>query len=63
MLNPFVIFATGEAVLAAGRVGRKVREGQARSLGTWGKVVGDVVRDGKIVVFVLGMWSVFGGLT
>ncbi|KAL1959291.1 hypothetical protein VTO42DRAFT_2478 [Malbranchea cinnamomea] len=58
--NPFVVFMTGEVLLAGMRVGGSVRDGKGRDAKLWVKVLGDVVRDGRIVVFVLGMWSLWG---
>lgn len=57
--SPFVVFMTVEVVLAGIRVGGRVMDGQGRDAKMWLKVLGDVARDGKIVVFLLGMWSLF----
>lgn len=57
--NPSMVFATGEVVLAGMRLGRKVKDGEGRGVRTWLRVLGDVVRDGKVVVFVLGVWALF----
>lgn len=59
--NPFVMFMTLEAVLAGIRVGGRVKNGQGRDPKMWMKVLGDVSRDAKILVFVLGMRALFGG--
>lgn len=59
--NPFVMFMTLEAVLAGIRVGGRVRDGQGKDARMWLTVLGDIARDGKIVVFLLGMWSLFSG--
>ncbi|OJJ49058.1 hypothetical protein ASPZODRAFT_91284 [Penicilliopsis zonata CBS 506.65] len=58
--NPFLAFLTGEMVLGGGRA--VLGKGDAWSMGV--KTVGDVMRDGKIVllVFGLGSWW-FGGWT
>lgn len=54
--NPFLVFTTGELVLSSVRMA--VQRGQSGLLGRVSQcmaVVGDIVRDGSLVVFVLGI--------
>lgn len=52
--NPFVIFVTGEMVLSGTRLLMRSRNGGA-GLGVWVQLVRDVIRDGSVVLFLLGM--------
>ncbi|KAK2746586.1 hypothetical protein FQN55_005574 [Onygenales sp. PD_40] len=56
--NPFILFMTGEAVLSGTRIMTRARDGQLKNVRTWIQLLGDVVKDGRIAVFVLGagMW-------
>lgn len=53
--NPFVVFLTGELVLSGGRILMRSRDGGVAGLGLWVQVLRDVIRDGSIVLFLLGM--------
>lgn len=54
--NPFLVFTTGELVLSSARMAMKSRDGGGLvRLGVWAEMVRDAVRDGSLVVFVLGM--------
>ncbi|EEH08164.1 conserved hypothetical protein [Histoplasma capsulatum G186AR] len=56
--NPFILFLTGEVVLSGTRALTSAREGQLRNARAWIQILGKLVRDGRIAVFVLGagMW-------
>ncbi|PGH07388.1 hypothetical protein AJ79_06290 [Helicocarpus griseus UAMH5409] len=60
--NPFVLFMTGEVALSATRVLTRARDGQLKNARAWVQILGEVLRDGKIAVFVLGagMWLLGG---
>ena len=54
--NPFLVFTTGELVLSSARLALKSRDGGGLVRpGVWAEMVRDAVRDGSLVVFVLGM--------
>ncbi|KAI9931361.1 hypothetical protein ASPWEDRAFT_34056 [Aspergillus wentii DTO 134E9] len=53
--NPFLFFTTGEVMLSGARMAIKSRAGARAGLGTWIQLGKDVVRDGSLVLFVLGM--------
>ena len=54
--NPFLVFTTGELVLSSARMAMKSRDGGGLVRpGVWAEMVRDAVRDGSLVVFVLGM--------
>lgn len=57
--NPFMLFVTGELLLSGGRVMMR-REGGI-GLGTLVSVLRDVVRDGSVVLFLLGMGTWWHG--
>ncbi|KAJ5606036.1 hypothetical protein N7510_008817 [Penicillium lagena] len=50
--NPWTVFVTGELVLSGGRV---LLAGKQGGLGMAVQLVRDVIRDGSLVLFVLGM--------
>lgn len=52
--NPFVVFVTGEMVLSGARILVGSRGGGA-GLGMWVQIVREVIRDGSVVLFLLGM--------
>ncbi|OAX84563.1 hypothetical protein ACJ72_01062 [Emergomyces africanus] len=56
--NPFTLFITGEVVLSGTRVLTHARDGQLKNARAWIQLLGELVRDGRIAVFVLGtgMW-------
>ncbi|KKZ68014.1 hypothetical protein EMCG_06356 [[Emmonsia] crescens] len=56
--NPFMLFLTGEVVLSGTRVLTRARDGQLKNARAWIQLLGELVRDGRIAVFVLGagMW-------
>jgi hypothetical protein len=53
--NPFVVFMTAEFLLSGTRVLATARAGQLGSMRSWIRLLGDIVRDGKIAIFVLGV--------
>ncbi|KAB8074116.1 hypothetical protein BDV29DRAFT_174228 [Aspergillus leporis] len=53
--NPFLYFTTGELVLTGARIMARSRNGQAAGLMLWLELFRDVIRDGSLVVFLLGM--------
>ena len=54
--NPLLVFTTGELVLSSARMAMKSRDrGGLVRPGVWAEMVRDAVRDGSLVVFVLGM--------
>ncbi|PGG99627.1 hypothetical protein AJ80_09322 [Polytolypa hystricis UAMH7299] len=53
--NPFVVFLTGEAVLNGTRVLSRARAGQLSGVMPWVRLLNDILRDGRIVIFVLGI--------
>ncbi|KAL4891910.1 hypothetical protein BDV59DRAFT_181236 [Aspergillus ambiguus] len=53
--NPFLFFTTGELLLTGARVMIKSRNGGLAGPGLYVQLVRDVVRDGSVVVFLLGM--------
>lgn len=52
--NPFMVFVTGELLLTGGRV---LLAGNGRGVGMAVQLFRDVVRDGSLVLFMLGMGS------
>ncbi|KAL2365815.1 hypothetical protein RJZ56_001270 [Blastomyces dermatitidis] len=56
--NPFVLFLTGEVVLCGTRVLTRARDGELKNARAWIQILRELVRDGRIAVFVLGagMW-------
>ncbi|OJD16404.1 hypothetical protein AJ78_03434 [Emergomyces pasteurianus Ep9510] len=56
--NPFILFLTGEVVLSGTRVLTRARDGQLGNARAWIQLLGELVRDGRIAVFILGtgMW-------
>lgn len=57
--NPFMLFVTGELLLSGGRV--MMRRETGVGLGVLVSVVRDVVRDGSLVLFLLGMGTWWHG--
>ncbi|BAE58203.1 unnamed protein product [Aspergillus oryzae RIB40] len=58
--NPFLYFTTGEVVLTGARLMSKGRTGRAAGIMLGLQLFQDIVRDGSLVVFLLGMgawWS------
>ena len=53
--NPFVIFVTGEMSLSGARLLMKSRNGGVAGLALLVQMFRDVVRDGSVVLFLLGM--------
>ncbi|KAE8355804.1 hypothetical protein BDV28DRAFT_20187 [Aspergillus coremiiformis] len=53
--NPFVYFMTGELVLTGARLMSKGRTGGAAGIMLWFQLFQDIIRDGSLVVFLLGM--------
>ncbi|OGM42705.1 hypothetical protein ABOM_008963 [Aspergillus bombycis] len=53
--NPFLYFTTGEVVLTGARLMSKGRTGRAAGIMLWLQLFQDIVRDGSLVVFLLGM--------
>lgn len=54
--NPFLVFTTGELVLSSARMAMKSRDGGGLVRpGVWAEMVQDAVRDGSLIVFVLGL--------
>lgn len=53
--NPFVIFVTGEMILSGARLLMKSRDGGVAGLALLVQMFRDVVRDGSVVLFLLGM--------
>lgn len=58
--NPFMFFMTGEMVMTGARVFLKRGNGQA-GLALYFNLFRDVVRDGSLVVFLLGMGAWWNG--
>ena len=56
--NPFLIFVTGEILLTSGRI---LMSGGQSGLGMAVKAVKDIVRDGSLVIFALGLGSWYYG--
>ncbi|KAJ5899683.1 hypothetical protein N7495_004427 [Penicillium taxi] len=56
--NPFMIFVTGELLLTGGRV---LLGAKQSGLGIAVKVFKDIVQDGSLVIFVLGLGSWYNG--
>lgn len=54
--NPFLVFLTGELVLCGLQVWIR-QNGQVFGLSTLLKLFQNFVRDGRIVIFLLGAWS------
>lgn len=59
--NPFVVFTTGEMVLSGARMALKSRQGANGGIGVWVEMARDAVRDGALMVFVLGMGTWWQG--
>ncbi|ODM23267.1 hypothetical protein SI65_00856 [Aspergillus cristatus] len=59
--NPFVVFTTGEMVLSGARMALKSRRGANGGIGVWVEMARDAVRDGALMVFVLGMGTWWQG--
>ncbi|BCR83436.1 uncharacterized protein ACHE_10838A [Aspergillus chevalieri] len=59
--NPFVVFTTGEMVLSGARMALKSRRGANGGIGVWVEMMRDAVRDGALMVFVLGMGTWWQG--
>lgn len=59
MQNPFSLFLTAEIALGSARLLTRNGNGQLRSLRPWLKVLSTIVRDGKIVLFFLGLANVW----
>ncbi|KAL3477127.1 hypothetical protein BJX99DRAFT_226724 [Aspergillus californicus] len=55
--NPFLIFTTGELLLTGARVTMKSRNGGQAGPMMYIQLIRDVIRDGSIVLFLLGMGS------
>lgn len=55
--NPFLVFVTGELLLIGARILAKSRDGGLVTFGTWVQLFKDVIQDGRIALFVLGMGS------
>ncbi|KAE8373059.1 hypothetical protein BDV26DRAFT_272859 [Aspergillus bertholletiae] len=58
--NPFLYFTTGEVVLAGARLMSKGRTGRAAGIMLWLQIFQDIIRDGSLIVFFIGMgawWS------
>jgi hypothetical protein len=53
--NPFVVFMTGEFLLGGTRLLARARAGKLGSVRPWIRFLGDILRDGRIVIFVLGV--------
>ncbi|KAK9583230.1 hypothetical protein V6Z92_007385 [Aspergillus fumigatus] len=53
--NPFVLFTTGEMVLSGARIMLRSRGGGLAGPGLWIQLFSDVIQDGSIVLFLLGM--------
>jgi hypothetical protein len=56
--NPWTVFVTGELLLSGGRV---LLAGKQGGLGMAVQLVRDVIRDGSLVLFVLGMGAWYHG--
>ncbi|EER23568.1 hypothetical protein CPC735_049380 [Coccidioides posadasii C735 delta SOWgp] len=57
--SPFVHFVTAELVLGSARLLTSMRNGQLRTVRPWMQILSDIARDGKIILFLLGiagMW-------
>lgn len=59
--NPFVVFVTGELALSGARILLRSRGGRETGLGLWVQTVREVIRDGSVVLFLLGMGSWWHG--
>lgn len=59
--NPFVVFVTGELALSGARILLRSRGGREAGLGLWVQTVREVIRDGSVVLFLLGMGSWWHG--
>lgn len=55
--NPFSLFLTAELMLGGARLFTRMGNGQLRSLRPWMQILSNVIRDGRIVLFILGMAS------
>lgn len=56
--NPFVVFVTGELLLLGGRaISNSWRGGSLITFGTGVQLFRDLVRDGRIALFLLGLGS------
>ena len=56
--NPFVVFVTGELLLLTSRaIGNSRRGGGLVTFGLATQLFGDVIRDGRIALFLLGLGS------
>ncbi|KAL5362494.1 hypothetical protein BJX96DRAFT_154050 [Aspergillus floccosus] len=53
--NPFLYFTTGEVLLTGARVMIKSQNGGLSGPGLYLQLLRDVVRDGSVVIFLLGM--------
>ncbi|KAF4180174.1 hypothetical protein CNMCM8927_005291 [Aspergillus lentulus] len=53
--NPFVLFTTGEMVLSGARIMLRSRGGGLAGPGMWIQLFRDIIQDGSIVLFLLGM--------
>ncbi|RHZ60011.1 uncharacterized protein CDV56_107924 [Aspergillus thermomutatus] len=53
--NPFVLFMTGEMVLSGARIMLRSTGGALAGPAMWIQLLRDVIRDGSIVLFLLGM--------
>jgi hypothetical protein len=53
--NPFVLFTTGEMVLTGARIMLRSRGGGLAGPGMWIQLFRDIIQDGSIVLFLLGM--------
>lgn len=53
--NPFVIFATGEMILSGARLLMRSTRGGVTGLALLVQLFRDIVRDGSVVLFLLGM--------
>jgi hypothetical protein len=56
--NPWTLFVTGELLLAGGRV---LLAGKQGGFGMAVQLLRDVIRDGSLVLFVLGMGAWYHG--
>ncbi|KAF9883063.1 hypothetical protein FE257_004142 [Aspergillus nanangensis] len=63
--SPFLFFTTGELLLTGSRVMMKSRNGGLAGMGLYLQLFRDIVRDGSVVVFLLGMsaWWHRDGMT
>ncbi|RHZ72228.1 hypothetical protein CDV55_108686 [Aspergillus turcosus] len=53
--NPFVLFTTGEMVLSGARIMLRSRGGGLAGPAMWIQLFRDIIQDGSIVLFLLGM--------